>query len=95
MRRRRSQSDAGEGSLGVLPVDAQDREAVGLHLDIAAGDLAEAEAGVDRREGDRDLLLAVIDAQALERPAGDRDIAVGVIRSALMTLRSRSSLVRS
>ena len=64
---------AGEGALGVLAVDAQDGEAVGLQLDISAGDIAEAEAGVDCRERDRSLSLAVIDAQALESPAGDRD----------------------
>ena len=58
--------------------------------------VVEPEPGVDRRQRDRDALLDVVDAQALERPAGDaRDRLSGLIRSALTKLRSRSSRVMS
>ena len=71
-------SRAGEGALRVLALDAQDRQAVRLELDSPAEDRRiEPEARIDRRQGDRDSLLDIVDPQALERPAGDRDVAVG------------------
>ena len=49
------------------PSTAQDCQAVGLKFDFAADHrLVEPEAGVERRQGDRDALLDVVDAQALE-----------------------------
>ena len=64
-----------EGALGVLAVDPEDGEAVGLKLHIPADHRPiEAKAGVDRRQRDRNLLLHIVDAQALERPAGDADV---------------------
>ena len=48
-------------------------------IDRPADDRAgQDEARVERRKRDRDLLLDVVDAKALERPAGDRDVAVAV-----------------
>src|SRR3954454_4013271 len=69
--------DAGESSLGILPVDPQDREAVRLEFRPTAGNVVKTKARIDRWQRDRDLLLAVVNAQALERPAGDGDVAVG------------------
>ena len=71
-------SRAGKGALRVLAFDPQDREAVRLELEPAAGDVVHAEARVDRRAGQSELSSARLpDAQALERPAGDRDVGVG------------------
>ncbi len=71
-------SRAGEGALRVLPVDADDRQAVGLQLEPAARPTSfDPEAGVDRWKGDRNLLLPIVGAQALERPAGDRNVGIG------------------
>ena len=69
---------AGEGALRVLAVDAQDGQAVGVKLDLAANDaVVDQETGIERRQGDRDFFLVVVDAHPLERPAADRNIAFG------------------
>ena len=68
---------AGEGALGVLPVAAQDGEAVGLQFDLAAQQrIGEAMAIVDRGQGQRHLALIGAEAQGLRRPAGDREIGI-------------------
>jgi hypothetical protein len=43
--------------------DSDDRQAVGLHLDLPSQYVAEAKPGINRRKGDRHLLLNVVDAQ--------------------------------
>ena len=59
-------SGAGEGALRVLAVDAEDGEAVGLQLDLAAEQrVVEPEAGVDRRQGERECVPA---CRSLRRP---------------------------
>ena len=70
---------AGEGALGILAVDPQDGEAVGLDHDFPARDRAgQDEACVERRKRDWDLFLDIVDAQPLECPAGNRDVAGAV-----------------
>src|SRR5262249_20296658 len=68
---------AGERALAILPLDANDREAVGLDFDLAAKDIANPDSGIDRRKRDRNLLLNVVDAETLERPGSDRNVGVG------------------
>ncbi len=65
----------GKGALGVLPVIAQQRQAVGLKLQVAAQHrvrqpLAEINCG----QGERHLSLICVQPQCLGRPAGDRQI---------------------
>src|SRR5207248_10876913 len=66
---------ADERALCVLALDADDRQAVCLQIELAAEQVA-AKPRVDRRKRDRDLLLYVIDAQAFECPAGNADVAI-------------------
>ena len=66
---------ADERALRVLTLDADDRQAVGLQIELAAEQVA-AKPRVDRRKRDRDLLLNVIDAQTFECPASNTDVAV-------------------
>src|SRR6185369_10231958 len=68
----------GKRALCVLALDTDDRQAVGLEFDFSAENLvAEPDPGIDRRQRDRDLLLDIVDPQALERPAGDRNVGIG------------------
>src|SRR4249919_2683670 len=69
----------GEGALGVLPLDSQDRQAVGLKFDAAAQDrIIEPQACVDCWQGNGNSFLLVGASKALKGPALDRDIAVHV-----------------
>src|SRR5438270_9846602 len=68
---------AGEGALCILTFDTGDGEAVGLQLEVPTRYIVKAEAGVDGRQCDWNLLLLVARTQPLEHPTGDRDVAVG------------------
>src|SRR5206468_358663 len=68
---------AGKGALRVLALNPQDCQAVRLQLDLSAQNrIIEPEAGIDRRQRERNRFLNVIAALALKCPARDRNIAV-------------------
>src|SRR3546814_8683595 len=70
-------ASAGEGALRVLPLRAEDGQAVGLYLDRAVPDgIVEPPACVHRRQDHRLLAGDVGHAEALEGPAGDGNITV-------------------
>jgi len=60
------------------PVVSEPADWKALDLHCPAGDgIGKTEARIDGRERDRQLALAIVDAQTLKRPAGDGDVAVG------------------
>src|SRR4029434_7157626 len=68
---------AGKGTLRILAVDAENGQAIALQVHLCAHDgLIHAQARVNRWQGDRNAVLLVGAAKALESPAFDRNIAV-------------------
>ena len=87
---------AGKGALRVLPVDAAGSPGCWPAARACRRRCRPCGSGRRLPAAQSESLLFVVGAQALERPAGDGDIAEsGLIRSALTTLRRRSSLVMS